>query len=407
MALIVQKFGGTSLSNINCIQRVADIVVGARQKGHDVVVVVSAMQGETNRLFKLAQNIVSEPNLREADALLATGEQISAALLSMSLIEMQCPARSYTGSQAMIYTDSCHGKAQVRRIEAKVLHEEIAAGYVPVVAGFQGITMEGHVTTLGRGGSDVTAVALAAVLQANECQIYTDVEGIYTSDPRVIQEARLLPKVTFVEMLELAALGAEVLQQQAVEFAYRHKVPLRVLSTFEQGTGTLVTFPDDDQVMPVVSGIAFDRDQARLSIVGLPNQSSTLRQVISVINEAGINVDMMIPNVPTPEDCVDFSFTVSRKSYHKALHVTRAIAKELSAQEVLGESKIAKLSVVGLGMKSHAGAASKVLQALSEEGIPIHLITSSETKISALVEEKYLELGARTLHTAFSLDNHS
>jgi len=405
MGLIVQKFGGTSVGDIHRIQHVANIITNTRAKGHNVVVVVSAMEGETDRLLELAKTMSQDPCPREYDALVATGEQVSAALLSMSLIAHQCPARSYTGSQVSIETTGSHRKAQIKQIHTETLQEDIAAGCVPVITGFQGINEHGHITTIGRGGSDITAVALAVALKAEECQVYTDVEGVYTSDPRVVQDARLLSKVTFEEMLELAALGTKVLQRKAVEFAHQYHVPLRVLSTFEEGEGTLVTFAERNYGKSSVSGIAFDRDQAKLSIISLPNKSNTLSQVMSAMNDADIDVDMMIQNVPTSEDQVDFSFTVTREAYPKALQATQAVAKRLKAQEVLGDNKIVKLSIVGLGMKSHAGAASKMLQTLADEGIPIHLILSSEIKISAVVDEKYLELGARTLHAAFGLEN--
>lgn len=405
MGLIVQKFGGTSVGSIECIQNVANIVSNTRAKGHAVVVVVSAMGGETDRLLQLANTMTSEPNPRECDALVATGEQVSAALLSMSLIAKQCPARSYNGAQVAIETIGSHRKAEIKRVNTKALLADIAVGCIPVITGYQGINEEGHVTTIGRGGSDITAVAVAAALQAEECQIYTDVEGVYTSDPRVVREARLLSKITFEEMLELAALGAKVLQRKAVEFAYEYRVSLRVLSTFKEGEGTLVTFPERNYEKPSVSGIAFDRDQAKITIIGLPNEPTTLSQVMNAMHEADIDVDMMIQNVPTSEDHVDFSFTVSRESYLKALEATQRVAKQLKASEVLGNNKIAKLSIVGLGMKSHAGAASQMLQALANEGIAIHLITSSEIKISAVVDEKYLELGARVLHAAFGLES--
>lgn len=403
MALIVQKFGGSSVGDIERIQHVAKIVSNTRKKGHDVVVVVSAMQGETDRLLKLANVMSLDPNPRETDALVSTGEQVSAALLSMSLISKQCPARSYTGSQVSIHTKGSHRKAEIDHIRTELLMGDLAEGLVPVIAGFQGVNESGHITTIGRGGSDITAVAIAAALKAHECQIYTDVQGIYTTDPRVVAGARLLSEVTFEEMLELAALGAKVLQRRAVEFAHEFKVPLRVLSTFQEGEGTLVTFSDSTGKQSTVSGIAFDRDQAKLAIIGMPSQANALSQVMLALNEAEINVDMMIQSVPSSEDEVDFSFTVSRDDYPKALLVIKNIAEHLHANEVLGDNKIAKLSIVGVGMKSHAGAASKMLQTLAEEGIAIHLITSSETKISAVVDEKYLELGVRVLHDAFGL----
>jgi len=405
MALIVQKFGGTSVGDIDRIQHVANIVSETRKQGHDVIVVVSAMEGETDRLLKLANVMSMDPNPREIDALVATGEQVSAALLSMSLIAKQCPARSYTGSQVSIHTRGSHRKAEIDYIKTEILQADLAEGLVPVITGFQGVNERGHITTIGRGGSDITAVAIAAALKARECQIYTDVEGIYTTDPRVVTDACLLKRVTFEEMLELATLGAKVLQRRAVEFAHQFRVPLRVLSTFKKGDGTLVTFAEGAHQQLTVSGIAFDRDQAKLAIIGMPSEANMLSQVMLALNESEIDVDMMIQNVPTSEDHVDFSFTVSRDDYARALIVTKNIAEHLGAREVLGDNKIAKLSIVGLGMKSHAGAASKMLQSLGEEGIAIHLITSSETKISAVVDEKYLELGVRILHSAFNLEN--
>ena len=418
MGLIVQKFGGTSVGDLDRIQRVCKIITDTREQGHDVVVVVSAMEGETDRLIELAHTIVSDPNSREYDALIATGEQVSAALLSMSLIAAKYPARSYTGSQVEITTSNRHRKAKIMNIQTENLQADIQEGRIPVVSGFQGISDHGHITTIGRGGSDVTAVALAAVLKADECQVYTDVEGIYTSDPRVVKDARLLSHITFEEMLELATLGARVLQRRAVEFAYKYHVPLRVLSSFQEGAGTLITFAEEKQDKPLVSGIAFaeekqdkplvsgiafDSNQAKLTIRGMANENMALSRVLTAISDADIDVDMIIQNVPSPEDCIDFSFTVSMDDYQEALSITQKIAGELSAEEVTGDNKIAKLSIVGLGMKTHAGVASKMLQALAEEGIHIHLITSSEVKISAVVDEKYLELGARTLHSVFGL----
>jgi len=402
MGLIIQKFGGTSVGDIDRIRRVSKIISNTRDQGHDVVVVVSAMAGETERLVTLANTVVSNPNAREYDALIATGEQVAAALLSMLLIDAKYPARSYTGSQVEITTSNHHRKAEIMDIKTENLREDIREGRIPVVTGFQGINDHGHITTIGRGGSDVTAVALAAVLEANECQVYTDVEGVYTSDPRVVKDARLLSHITFEEMLELAALGAKVLQRRAVELAYKYRVPLRVLSSFQEGSGTSITLLQENQNKPLVSGIAFDRDQARLTILGITSDNTS--QVLKAISDANIDVDMIIQNIPTPEDLVDFSFMVHMQDYPEALSITQKIAKDLSAREVIGDDKIAKLSIVGLGMKTHASVASKMLQALGEEGIHIHLITSSEVKISAVVDEKYMELGARTLHSAFRLE---
>jgi len=404
MALIVQKFGGTSVGDIDRIQHVSDIVANTRKQGHDVIVVVSAMQGETDRLINLANTVVASPNAREYDALIATGEQVSAALLSMSLISAQYPARSYTGFQAGIQTNDHHRKAEIMNIETEKLRVDIHEGRIPVIAGFQGINDHGHITTIGRGGSDVTAVALAAALNADECQVYTDVEGVFTSDPRIVKDARLLSQITFEEMFELAALGAKVLQRRAVEFAKKHQVPVRVLSTFQQGEGTLIAFAKEEQEHPQVSGIAFDRDQAKITVLGIPNDNVSVSKILTAMHAAQIDVDMIIQNVVSENDDVDFSFTVHMDDYYEALAITQKIALSLSAREVIADNKIAKLSIVGLGMKTHASVASKMLQALGEEGIHIHLITSSEVKISAVIDEKYLELGARTLHAAFNLE---
>jgi aspartate kinase len=405
MALIVQKFGGTSVGDIDRIQHVSKIVANTRKQGHDVIVVVSAMQGETDRLIDLANTVVTHPNAREYDALIATGEQVSAALLSMSLISAKHPARSYAGFQAGIQTNDHHRKAQIMNIKTENIRLDIHEGRIPVIAGFQGINDHGHITTIGRGGSDVTAVALAAALNADECQVYTDVEGVFTSDPRIVKDARLLSQITFEEMFELAALGAKVLQRRAVEFAKKHQVPVRVLSTFQEGEGTLITFAKEEQAQPQVSGIAFDRDQAKITVLGIPNDNISVSQILTAMDAADIDVDMIIQNVVAQHDDVDFSFTVHMDDYQEALRITKKIALSLSAREVIADNKIAKLSIVGLGMKTHASVASKMLQALGEEGIHIHLITSSEVKISTVIDEKYLELGARTLHAAFNLEH--
>ncbi len=403
MALIIQKFGGTSVGNLERIQNVAKIVSKTKAQGHDVVVVVSAMHGETDRLINLAHATMPDPHPREYDVLVSTGEQVSAALLSMSLIAENYSARSYTGTQAQIKTSSQHKKAAITEINTQAILADLSEGAIPVIAGFQGVDDIGQVTTFGRGGSDITAVALAAALKADECQVYTDVEGVYTSDPRVVKEARRLPRITFEEMLELASLGAKVLQIQAVELAHKHSVPLRVLSSFEEGPGTLITFNEGDLDSPLVSGIAFDRNQAKLTILGIPNRSGAVSHVLAAISDAGIEVDMIVQNIPSREDYVDFSFTVHLDDYKEALSLSKQVSKDFSARDVLGDDRIAKLSLVGVGMKSHAGVASKMLQALDEEGIAIHLITSSEVKISVVIDEKYTELGARTLHARFDL----
>lgn len=404
MALIVQKFGGTSVGTLERIQYVAEKIIQARAEGNQVVVVLSAMNGETDRLIELAKSVDPDPNPREYDALVSLGEQMTIALLSIALNAKGCAARSYTGAQAGITTNSAHKKARILKIEPQNLLSELEEGRVPVVAGFQGIDKYGNVTTLGRGGSDTTAVALAAALKAKECQIYTDVDGVYTSDPRVVSKARRLSRITFEEMLELASLGAKVLQIRSVEFAGKYNVPLRVLSTFIEGPGTLITYEETGMEQPVVSGIAFDRNQAKLTIFGIPDRPGIARHILAAMGEANIDVDMIVQNVPGIDKSLDFSFTVQRDDYKKALAILNNVAEQLNAHGVLGDDKVAKLSIVGVGMKSHAGVASKMFAALGDEGINIQLISTSEIKISVVIDEKYIELGARTLHTAFGLD---
>lgn len=404
MALIVQKFGGTSVGSIERIHHVAEKVLAARQQGNDVIVVLSAMNGETDRLIQLAKSINPEPNSREYDMMVSTGEQVSISLLSIALLARGCPARSFTGIQAGIKTDSSHKKARIVGIDTDRLNRELSEGRVPVVAGFQGFDDNGSITTLGRGGSDTTAVALAAALKAHECQIYTDVDGVYTTDPRVVPQARRLERVTFEEMLELASLGAKVLQIRAVEFAGKYNVPVRILSTFEDGPGTLIAYEDTRMEQPIVSGIAFDRNQAKITIRGVPDRPGIARFILGAVSDRDIDVDMIVQNVPSVDKTIDFSFTVQRDDYKAVLDLMQTAAAELEAKEVLGDDKIAKLSIVGVGMKSHAGVATSMFQALGDEGINIHLITTSEIKISVLINEKYTELGARTLHTTFGLD---
>lgn len=406
MTLIVQKFGGSSLSDLDRLRRVAEVIASARAEGHDVVVVVSAMGNETDRLIGLAHSAAAQPSVREYDALVATGEQVSSALLSIILNKQAVSAKSYSGAQASIETDSRYGCASIEKIHTEQLRADLQLGVVPVVAGFQGVDPKGNVTTFGRGGSDVTAVALAAALQADECQIYTDVDGVYTTDPRVVDDARRLAQITFDEMLELSSLGAKVLQSRAVEFANRHGVPLRVMSTFAKGPGTLV-MEGEPVDTPLVSGIAFDRNQAKLSVLGLPNKSDNASQILSALSSADVDVDMIIQNAPSSEAYVDFSFTVHLDDYKKVLTIIQGMAEALQAREVVGSDHIAKLSVVGVGMHAHAGVASTMLQALGNEGIDIHSITSSEVKISAVVDEKDMEQGARALHTAFGLGKAS
>ncbi len=407
MALLVQKFGGTSVGSIELIERVAEKVKGYRNQGQELVVVVSAMSGETNRLTVLAHEISQRPSPREMDVLLATGEQVTIALLCMALEKLGCPARSYTGAQVHILTDSVHTKARIKDIDDRRIHSDLEAGRIVVVAGFQGIDEHGNITTLGRGGSDTTAVALAAALKADECQIFTDVDGVYTTDPRVVPEARRLDRVTFEEMLEMASLGSKVLQIRSVEFAGKYAVPLRVLSSFEEGPGTLITFEEKKMEQPLISGIAFNRDEAKLTIVGVPDQPGVAHRILGPISDASIEVDMIVQNISDDGTTTDFTFTVHRNDYDAAWEILRRTCEELSAREVTGNNKIVKLSLVGVGMRSHAGIASKMFEALAAEGINIRMISTSEIKISVVVDEKYLELGVRALHEAFELDKTS
>lgn len=403
MALIVQKYGGTSVGTVERIHHVAQKIIAQRSKGDSVVVVVSAMSGETDRLIALAEAIGPRPAPRELDVLLSTGEQVTIALLAMTLHKLGCDARSYTGNQVQIVTDSAYSKARILRVSDQKIRADLDKGRVVVVAGFQGCDEEGNITTLGRGGSDTTAVALAAALGADECQIYTDVDGVYTTDPRVEPKARRLSKITFEEMLELASLGAKVLQIRAVEFAGKYNVPLRVLSTFDDGPGTLITYEEDDMEEPVVSGIAFNRDEAQLTVTGIPDQPGVAYRVFGPIADANIEVDMIVQNV-SKEGTTDLTFTVHRNAYEQALEILRAGKETLGAREVAGDTGIVKVSIVGVGMHSHAGVASRMFEALSREGINIRMIATSEIKISVVVSEKYLELAVRTLHEAFGLD---
>jgi len=404
MALIVQKYGGTSVGSAERIGNVADKVIGWRNRGNDVVVVVSAMSGETDRLVKLAREITEQPSPRELDVLLSTGEQVTIALLSMALEQRGCSARSYTGTQVHIRTDSAHNKARIRAIEDKNIRADLSQGKVVVVAGFQGVDESGNITTLGRGGSDTTAVALAAALKADECQIYTDVDGVYTTDPRVVPEARRLDRITFEEMLEMASLGSKVLQIRSVSFAGRYNVPLRVLSSFEEGEGTLITYEDEKMEQALISGIAFNRDEAKLTILGVPDKPGVAYQILGPISEANIEVDMIVQNIAPDGATTDFTFTVNRSEFEKALAILEKTARELGAREVTGDNKIVKISLVGVGMRSHAGIASTMFAALAREGVNIRMISTSEIKISVVVDEKYLELGVRTLHDAFNLE---
>lgn len=403
MALIVQKYGGTSVGSIERIKEVAKKVIQYRNNGHDIVVVVSAMSGETNRLVALAKDINPDPRGRELDVLLATGEQVTIALLSMALAEQGMSAQSYTGSQVRILTDDVHNKARIMEIDDAKMHTDLAQGKVVVVAGFQGCDEHGNITTLGRGGSDTTAVALAAALKADECQIYTDVDGVYTTDPRVVPEARRLDRITFEEMLEMASLGAKVLQIRSVEFASKYNVPLRVLSSFTEGGGTLITSEEQEMEQALISGIAFNRDEAKLTILGVPDQPGVAYKILGPIAKQNIEVDMIIQN--TGHDATtDFTFTVHRNDYQSALKMLQQIASELNAREVNGDEHIAKISLVGVGMRSHAGIASSMFETLARENINISMISTSEIKISVVVDEKYLELGVRSLHKAFNLE---
>lgn len=405
MSLIVQKYGGTSVGTVERIQAVADKVIGFRKNGHDIVVVVSAMSGETNRLIGLAGAMQSTPDPRELDVLVSTGEQVTIALLCMALKARGQDARSYTGGQVRILTDDSHNKARIQEIDDANMRADLDMGRVVVVAGFQGVDQAGNITTLGRGGSDTTGVALAAALKADECQIYTDVDGVYTTDPRVVEKARRLDKITFEEMLEMASLGSKVLQIRAVEFAGKYQVPLRVLSSFKDGPGTLITIDEEISAMeqPVVSGIAFNRDEAKLSIRGVPDIPGVASKILAPIGEANIEVDVIVQNMAA-DNTNDLTFTVHRNELSKAKAVLEAVAKDLGAREVVGDDTIVKVSVVGVGMRSHAGVASTMFNALAAENINIQMITTSEIKISVIIEEKYLELAVRSLHSAFELD---
>jgi aspartate kinase len=404
MALIVQKYGGTSVGSVERIQAVADKVLAFKSQGHDVVVVVSAMSGETNRLLALARQIQEQPDGRELDALVSTGEQVSMALLAMALHERGCAARSYNGAQVKILTDSAFTKARIRQIDGQRIREDLARDHVVVIAGFQGVDEEGNTTTLGRGGSDTTAVAVAAALKADECQIYTDVDGVYTTDPRVVPEARRLDRITFEEMLELASQGSKVLQIRSVEFAGKYKVPLRVLSSFVDGPGTLITMEDDvDMEAPTIAGIAFNRDEAKVTVRGVPDTPGTAYQILGPIGDANIEVDVIVQNVAEDKN-TDFTFTVHRNDLQRAAAVLEGVSEALGARGIVTDAKICKVSVVGVGMRSHAGVASRMFKALSDVNINIQLVTTSEIKITVVIEEKYLELAVRALHSAFGLD---
>ena len=406
MSLIVQKYGGTSVGTAERIRAVARRVARYKSLGHQVVVVVSAMSGETNRLISLAKEIMEEPDPRELDVMVSTGEQVSIGMTALALIDLGIKAKSYTGSQVKILTDDAHTKARILKIDHNNIQDDLDKGYVVVVAGFQGVDELGNITTLGRGGSDTTGVALAAALKADECQIYTDVDGIYTTDPRVVPEAKKLDSITFEEMLEMASLGSKVLQIRSVEFAGKYKVKLRVLSSFEEeGDGTLITFEEKNNMeQPVISGIAFNRDEAKVTILGVPDKPGIAYQILGPIADANIDVDMIIQNVDAV-GTTDFTFTVNKNDLNKALTIlNEKVKNHVGAKEVNGNDKIAKVSIVGVGMRSHVGVASQMFRTLSEEGINIGMISTSEIKISVLIDEKYLELAVRALHKAFGLD---
>ena len=408
MALIVQKYGGTSVGKPDRIKSVARRVARYVARGDQVVVVVSAMSGETNRLLGLAREVSPAPDPRELDVIASTGEQVTIGLLSMALKDLGMKARSYTGGQVRILTDNAYTKARILAIDEHNIRRDLDEGCVVVVAGFQGVDENGNITTLGRGGSDTTGVALAAALHADECQIFTDVDGVYTTDPRVVPEARRLNRITFEEMLEMASLGSKVLQIRSVEFAGKYKVKLRVLSSFEEegqeGPGTLITVEEDvNMEQPIISGIAFSRDEAKLTVLGVPDKPGIAYQILGPIAEANVDVDMIIQNVGS-DGSTDFSFTVARGDYNKALAILEKVKDAIKARGITADNKICKVSAVGVGMRSHPGIASKMFRTLAEEGINIQMISTSEIKISVVVDEKYLELAVRVLHKAFGLE---
>jgi len=404
MSLIVEKYGGTSVGSIERINAVAEKVSKSHREGNQMVIVVSAMSGETNRLLEMAKEINSDMPAREADVLVSTGEQVTIALLCMALLRIGHKAKSYTGGQVRIETDASHGRARIQKIDDTRIRDDLDNGKIIVVAGFQGVDNEGNITTLGRGGSDTSAVALAAALKADECRIYTDVDGVYTADPRIVPEARRMDKITFEEMLELSSQGAKVLQIRSVEFAGKYKVPLRVLSSFEDGPGTLISYEVDKKMeRAVIAGIAHNADEAKLTITGVPDHPGIAHAILGSIAEKGINVDMIIQNIAADET-TDFTFTVPRTDYNNALAILNNVSTELGARGVTGDNAIAKISVVGVGMRSHTGVAALMFATLAEEGINIKMISTSEIKVSVVIDDKYTELAVRALHKAFKLD---
>jgi len=409
VTLIVQKYGGTSVGSTERIKNVARRIAKFQSRGHRIVVVVSAMSGETNRLIALAKEFQANPEPRELDVMVSTGEQVSVALLSMALVDLGIKAKSYTGSQVRILTDNAYTKARILKIDEEKIRADLDAGYVVAVAGFQGADEAGSITTLGRGGSDTTAVALAAALKADECQIYTDVDGVYTTDPRIVPEARRLRTITFEEMMEMASLGSKVLQIRSVEFAGKYKVKLRVLSSFEEeGEGTLITFEEEENMeRAIISGIAFNRDEAKITVQGVPDRPGIAYQILGPVADANIDVDMIIQNVGH-DGMTDFSFTVNRSDFARTVDILKnQVQPHIGARGVIGGDRIAKVSIVGVGMRSHVGIASRMFRALAEEGINIQMISTSEIKISVVVDEKYMELAVRVLHKIFELDQES
>lgn len=402
MALIVQKYGGTSVGSVERIHAVARRVIGYLERGHQVVVVVSAMSGETNRLVALGREVAARPEAREMDVLQAAGEQVTVALLAMALADLGYPAKSYLADQVAIHTDSAFGKARIRAIDTERLQADVDQGVVPVVAGFQGVDGDGNLTTLGRGGSDTTAVAVAAALEADECEICTDVDGVYTADPRIVEDARRMGQVTFEEMLELASLGSKVLHPRSVEFAGKYQVPLRVLSSFEDGPGTLITMESNEMEQPIVSGIAYSRDEAKITMAGVPDIPGIASRILGPVGRAPIEVDMIVQNTGA-DGLTDFTFTVKRDDYERTLELLEPVRQEIGARSLSGDNRIVKVSVVGVGMRSHAGVATRMFDALAAENINIQMISTSEIKISIVVAERYLELAVRCIHDAFEL----
>ncbi len=403
MALIVQKYGGSSVGTLERIHHVASKIIHTKEQGHDVVVVVSAMQGETDRLIRLAETLTGEPDPREYVVLVATGEQVSMSLLSMALNSKNYRARSYTSTQIGIRTDDSHTKARILDVKTQTIYDALEKGHIVIVAGFQGVNAHGDITTLGRGGSDTTAVALAVALKADECQIYTDVDGVYTTDPHVLPEAALLPQISFEEMLEMASLGAKVLQMRSVELASKHNIPIRVLSTFNDGPGTLVTLEEKVMQKRLVAGIAFSREEALFSLMGVPNRAGMEGHILARISQANIEVDMIAQSA-SDKEITDFTFTVQRKDHAKTLCMVEELAKELGALSVTNNINAAKLSLVGVGMRSHAGVASTMFNALGNHQINIQMITTSDIKISVVIDEALLEKGIRAVHSAFELE---